>query len=244
MNVLLLEDERPAREQLVAAVAAWDPEVEIVAMLDSVASACRWLRTEPVPDLILADVRLTDGDSMEVFERMRPTCPIIFVTAYDRYTLDALQAGGIDYVLKPIDRRRVAAALDKVVSLRRHFQSTEMGGAQPRHRQRLLVRHRGAVLPVELADVVDFSTEDRLVMATCRDGKRFIVDRTLAELSRELDPARFFRINRSRIVAVEMVRGLTAAGKGRLRLELAEPTGEEALVSAEHVAAFRRWLDR
>lgn len=244
MKVLVLEDERPAREQLIAAVEAWDPSVEIVACLDAVAAACRWLASKPVPDLVLADVRLTDGSSIEVFERMRPTCPIIFVTAYDRFTLEALEAGGIDYVLKPIDRRRVAAALDKVVTLRRHFQTTEEPGMQARYRQRLLVRHRGATLPVSLAEVAGFSTEDRLVILTRADGARFVVDRTLADLSRELDPSRFFRVNRSQIVALETVVGFSTAGKGRLRLALGDPVGGEVLVSAEHAEAFRRWLDR
>ncbi len=245
MKVLLLEDERPAREQLTAAVRAWDPTVEFLACIDSVAEACRWLVTEPSPDLILADVRLTDGDSLRIFERVQPQCPVIFVTAYDSYTLDALEAGGIDYVLKPINRRRVAAALDKVMVLRRHFASESSTSAQSEHRQRLLVRRRGEVLAIDLHEVLGFDTEDRLVYLLHRDGHRYVVDKTLGELVRELDPARFFRVNRSCIVSVEAVRGFSQGGKGRLRLSLREPLEQdEAIVSAEHADAFRRWLDR
>ena len=251
MRILMLEDERPAREQLTAAVEAWDPDVDFVACIDSVAEACRWLLSEPPPDLILADIRLTDGDSLQIFDRVRPPCPVIFVTAYDRYTLDALEAGGIDYVLKPIDRRRVAAALDKVLLLRRHFASDTPASTAPvapvavAHRQRLLVRHRGEVLAIDLREVLGFDTEDRLVHLLHRDGGRYVVDKTLGELAREVDPSKFFRVNRSYIVAIDAVRGFTPCGKGRLRLSLHPPLeGDEAIVSAENADAFRRWIDR
>jgi len=241
VKVLVIEDERPAREQLRDALLAWDPTVEIVACIDSVADARRYLREQPTPDLIIADVRLSDGDSLEIFETVRPSCPLVFVTAFDRYALDALESGGIDYILKPIDRRRVAAALDKIVTLRRHFRAEPGPKA---FRRRLLVKQRGETRAVDLDDVVGFETEERLVLASLRDGTRYTVDKTLSELTQEVDPARFFRINRSRIIAIEAVEGFASAGKGRLRVRLRWPVGDEGLVSAEHVDAFRRWLDR
>lgn len=239
MRVLVLEDELPAREQLIAAVHEWDPDVTIAACLDNVQEASRWLLSEPTPDLILADVRLTDGDSLEIFDRVAPHCPIVFVTAYDRYALDALEAGGIDYLLKPLQPKRVAKALDKVLALRRHFR-----GASETFRQRIVVRHHKESLAIPVGEIGWFNTEHRLVFAVRRDGRRFVVDKTLGELATELDPARFFRISRSWIVAVDAIAGYRSHGKGRLAVSLQPGDGEEAVVSAEHADAFRRFVDR
>lgn len=239
MKVLVLEDERPAREQLLAALRAWDPAVEVLATLDSVAAAVRWLLEEPAPDLVLADIQLTDGSSLEVLRRAQPRCPVVFVTAYDRYTLEALEAGGIDYVLKPLEPGRVARALDKVVALRAHFRGPAAGA-----RRRVLVRQRGEVRAVPVTDIAWFCTEHRLVFLVERDGARSVVDKTLTELAAELDSEQFFRIGRGWIVAIDAVRGFRSHGKGRLRLVLEPETDREAVVGADRAAAFRAWLDR
>ena len=238
MRVLVLEDERPALEQLLAALHAWDPSAEVVAVLDAVGDAVRWLHTHPEPALILADIRLTDGDSLDLFDRVRVRCPVVFVTAYDAFTQEALEAGGIDYVLKPVQPDRLARALDKVLRLEAHFSARTRPA-----RERLLVRRGSEVLAVPVADVAWFCTEHRLVFAVCRDGRRHVVDKTLGVLEGELDPERFFRINRSWLVAVDAVRRLRPAGKGRIELTLA-PGDETALVRAADAPAFRAWLDR
>ncbi|MCB9675839.1 MAG: response regulator transcription factor [Alphaproteobacteria bacterium] len=240
MRVVVLEDERPALEQLLAAVHACRPDVEVVAAIDSVADAVAWLRSHPEPDLVLADVRLTDGRSLSVFEAVEVRCPVVFVTAYDQYTMAGLEAGGIDYLLKPVDPARLAVALEKVARLRAHFT-----GREPRSpRQRVLVRRSGEMHAVPVEDIAWFTTEHRLVLLVTRQGQRFVVDRTLADLATELDPERFFRINRSWLVSVDAIRGFRSAGKGRLSLSLAPETDRDAVVSAEFVGAFRAWLDR
>jgi len=244
VRVVILEDERPALAQLVAALEAFDPTARVVATHDSVEEAVRWFRAEPEPDVVLADIRLTDGPSVEVFEAVELGCPVLFVTAYDQYTQRALAAGGIDYVLKPVSAERLGQGLDKVLRLRRHFLSVDRAGreATPGGRQRVLVRRGHELRAVAVADITWFTTEHRLVLAVTRDGRRHVVDSTLAELEAQLDPGRFFRVGRGDIVAVDAVRTVRPHGRGRLRVEV-EPDGE-ATVSAEHAAAFRAWWDR
>jgi len=239
MRVLVVEDERPAREQLVAALHAWDPQLEVVAELDSVQSVRQWLGGNPVPDVIVADIRLTDGLSIDAFAEQPPACPVVYVTAYDRYTLDALEAGGVDYLLKPVETDRVARALDKIVRLREHFQGPPAEG-----RQRVLVRRGREVIAVPSEEIAWFHTEHRLVFLVRTDGRRFVVDQTLTALADDLDPRRFFRIGRSWIVSLGAVQGFRRHGKGRLLLTLAPPSPQPAVVSADVAAAFRDWLDR
>jgi len=238
VKVLVLEDERPALDQLLAGLRAWDPGAQ-VEVLDSVRAAVRRL-LEGEPDVILADIRLTDGRSLEVFERVRVRCPVVFVTAYDQYTQPALALGGIDYITKPVDPARLAQALDKVLRLAAHFRGGAPGARSAR--QRLLVRRGSATLAVPVDSIAWFHTEHRLVFATCADGARHVVDQSLQALEDTLDPERFFRVGRSFIVQIEAVRGFVPHGKGRLLLNL-EPAGG-AVVSADRAAAFRAWLDR
>lgn len=235
----MLEDERPALEQLLAALRTWDPAVEVVATLDSVADAVRWFSRHPEPDLVLADIRLTDGRSLRVFDRVTLRCPVVFVTAYDHHVQAALEAGGIDYVLKPVQADRLARALDKVLRLEAHFAPRAASAG----RRRLLVRKGADVVAIPLAEVAWFCTEHRLVFAVCRDGRRHVVDKTLATLEQELDQARFFRIGRSALVGIDAVRSFRPHGKGRLQVTLA-PDDATAVVSADVASAFRAWLDR
>ncbi len=238
MNVLVLEDERPALEQLISALHAWDAGARVT-HLDSVGDAVRWLLEHGEPDVILADIRLTDGRSLQIFERVPVRCPVVFVTAYDDYSQAALAAGGIDYVFKPVQPARLAAALDKVLRLGAHFRGAAATAAP---RRRLLVRRGGVTMALAVDEVRWFHTEHRLVFATCRDGSRHVVDQTLASLADELDSERFLRVNRSCIVGIDAVRAFRPHGKGRLLLEL-EPQGE-AVVSADVARDFRAWLDR
>jgi CheY-like chemotaxis protein len=109
IRVLIIEDERPAVAKLRAGLQASGEEVEVVGVCDSVRSGVQWLESQPHPDLILADIQLTDGTSFQIFEKVPSRCPIVFVTAYDAYLLDAFSTNGIDYLLKPVRTEHLAA---------------------------------------------------------------------------------------------------------------------------------------
>ena len=121
MKIAIIEDEHPAMEQLEAAVRRYDPDITVVARLDTIAASVDWLTANPAPDLILCDIQLSDGLALTVFEQVKVPCPIVFCTAYDQYWAEAFAAGGIDYVLKPIEDARLARALDKYRDLQYHF---------------------------------------------------------------------------------------------------------------------------
>src|SRR5215472_12106865 len=121
MKVLIVEDERPASENLVDELMAIDENIDVVAGCNSVEETVRWLNKNPQPDLILMDIQLSDGLSFNIFKACEVTCPVIFTTAYDKYLTQAFEYSSIDYLLKPISQDKLKNALKKYKALRDHF---------------------------------------------------------------------------------------------------------------------------
>jgi DNA-binding LytR/AlgR family response regulator len=114
MTVLLLEDEYPAAERLQRLLHQAAPDAQVLAVLDTVAGALAWLATHPAPTLILSDIQLADGLSLELWEQAVVPSPVIFTTAYDAYAIRAFQANSIAYLLKPVKLPELQAALQKL----------------------------------------------------------------------------------------------------------------------------------
>ncbi len=254
LRVVLLEDEGPALAQLEATLRAARPDVEILATFDTVAGARAWFGANPPPDLVVSDIQLADGLALPLFADEGLRCPVVFATAYDAYLLDAFRCASVDYLLKPISHEDVARALEKHERMREAF--AEAGGPEPggtyaalaevarEPRRRLLVR-RGPelrALPVEAAAY--FLAEDKLTLVVTHSGTEHVVDKTLSELIRELDPRQFFRVHRGCIVSATAIQAIRSAGKGRIALTLAPRSRDDVVVPQENGAAFRAWFDR
>src|SRR5579872_5595643 len=121
MKVLIVEDERPASENLVEELQAIDDKIDVVAGCCSVDETVRWLSKNPAPDLILMDIQLSDGLSFNIFKACEITCPVIFTTAFDKYLTQAFEYSSIDYLLKPISQDKLKNSLQKYKALRDHF---------------------------------------------------------------------------------------------------------------------------
>jgi DNA-binding LytR/AlgR family response regulator len=253
IRIAIIEDERPAREHLERAVVRADPDAHVVAQLESVAAALAWLRAHPAPDLVLADIQLSDGLALDIFEQTdlhELGCPVVFCTAYDEYLTEAMRHNGIDYLLKPIRDSDVADALAKYRRLSEHFGARlralagQLRAAAAPERRRLLVRAGEEFVAVPLSRVGYFEVEDKLVALVTVDGARYAVDRPLGELEAELSPSDFFRVNRQFLVHARAVQRFRPYFKGRLVVDLVPPPRAEVLVSQENAARFRAWMDR
>lgn len=255
MRVMILEDEPPAMAQLVRAVKAYDPGVEVVGTMASVREAEKALAGGLAPDLILADIHLSDTTSLDLFDRVEVGCPVVLVTAYDAYLMRAFERGAIDYVLKPIEPARLAVALDKYLRLRSHFMgrvkevAAELSpgsGAKARAarpRERILARRGMDLLAVPVERVAWFTSEHRLTIVCEKGGARHMVDETLGELEEALDPRRFFRLNRQYLAQVDAVKSFRSVGKGRLGVVLEPRPDDDVVVSQERAAEFRDWVE-
>jgi DNA-binding LytR/AlgR family response regulator len=247
MRIVIVEDERPAREKLAAAILEAAPEAKIVAGLTGVAETVEWLETNAPPDLLFLDIQLSDGRSFEILRRTHVTCPVVFATAYDEFLLEAFASNGIDYLLKPVRQERVGAAIEKYRRLRGHFIADhtallESVSRLPTARERLLVRKGIDFISVKTAEVAYVFTAGKLVFLVAKSGSRYVLDRPLAELEAELDALQFFRANRAYLVHIDSVIRCRPYGKGKLLLELKPVAEEDVIVSQERAGAFRDWL--
>ncbi|MBN8683574.1 MAG: response regulator transcription factor [Chitinophagales bacterium] len=252
MNVVILEDEQAATRRLEKLLLEINPDINILARLESVESALSWFQENPPPDLLLQDIHLADGSSFELFDYIQITTPVIFTTAYDEYALKAFKVNAIDYLLKPIKKTELEQALEKFRQTRPAVvPNYERIGAAVRKQnqetpatlQRLLVRLGASMKLIDISDAAYFYTRDKITFLVSRSqNRRFPLDMPLDKLETRLDPARFFRINRQFIVQIDAIGEMKPSSKSRLKIELHPPADTETVVSTERSGAFKRWL--
>ena len=253
VRALIIEDEAPAYRRLSNLLAQHHPEVEAIDVLDSIEAAVRWLGENKAPDLIFSDIQLSDGLSFEIYRQAPPPCPIIFTTAYDAYMLEAFRTNGIDYLLKPIEEADLARSLEKFRALTGTATSSSAPdierllaaiAAKPAgYRERFLIKLGSKLLPVATADIAWFLSTDGTTELLTRDGKRHLLDQPLDEIEGQLDPARFFRLNRQCIACIACIQVAHQHFNGKLKVELRPAAPIEVMVSREKARAFKEWMD-
>ena len=251
-KILILEDEEPASKRLEKMISEIEPDSAIVASIDSVAGAISWLKSNTSPDLIFSDIQLSDGISFEIFKSAEPQCPVIFVTAYDQYALDAFKLNSIDYLLKPVKKEELKNAIAKFkkitpTSSLPPFDIEKLimayGGQHASYKKRFVVKYGEHIKTITSDEIAYFYTEDKINFLTTKEGRRFIIDFNLDALDAVLDPKMFFRINRQFIISINSIAEMFSYSKSRVLIKLNPPSKHETIVSTERSAAFKSWLD-
>ncbi|MGK2862315.1 MAG: LytR/AlgR family response regulator transcription factor [Chitinophagaceae bacterium] len=251
MKVIIIEDEKPAAEKLMNAIKKSDPAIEIVAVLDSIGSSLEWLKKNEQPELIFMDIELGDGLSFKIFDEIKIISPVIFCTAYDEYWQEAFELNSIDYLLKPVKQEKLEMALSKYDNLKLHF-STQFQQLQQwqRHpvdsgyKKRFLVKRGMDYISIKTEDIAYFYATHKLVCLVDNKNQKFIVDQSLSELEKQVDPANFYRINRKYFVHQHAITKIKSYPKSKLQLELEPAISDEIIISQENVAAFKEWMGR
>lgn len=250
-HILILEDEQRNANRLIRLLREIIPEARIDGPLPSIETTVEYLRKAPMPDLILADIRLSDGLSFEALKEVSSAVPIIFTTAYDEYAVQAFKYNSFDYLLKPIDADELAAAIEKIgrsgrntsdEHLRQLFEALQQGDY--RYRERFLLPYRDGYKTVSVKEINHIYTENKTVRLYLNDGTSEAVSICMDELERQLDPARFFRANRQYIVCMESIRFLGNYFGGKLIIHLHRYPATEIIVSKEKAQRFKEWIDR
>ncbi|MCI0706255.1 MAG: LytTR family DNA-binding domain-containing protein [Ignavibacteriae bacterium] len=250
MTILIIEDEKPAAEKLMHGIKQFDASAVLVGPLRSVKESISWFADNPVPDLVFADIQLTDGSSLDVFKKVSVTCPVIFATAYDEYLLEALEHNSIDYLLKPFKQEKLEGALNKYLRLKQHFTANLSRFAVSYNpnsntvKSRVVVKRGIDFVSVKTDDIAYFYTEHKVVFLVDAAGNRYIVDKPLADLESELDKRSFFRVNRKFLVHINAIQRFKSFEKGKILLELKPPVTEEVTVSQENAGSFREWMGK
>lgn len=250
MRVLIVEDEGNTAERTARMVQEIAPESTIAGFADSVSVAVEWLQSNALPDLILMDIELADGSSFEIFKRIKVECPVIFTTAYDAYALQAFKVNSIDYLLKPLRKNELETAINKFrklqtkpeISIDYQQLAHLLSGKQNKYLQRLMVKVGQQIKAFQVSEVAYFYIIEKIVFARFLSGERLPLDQSLDQLEHELDPGRFFRINRGFIISFESIGKLHTYSKSRIKVELKPPCEEESISSTERSPLFRSWL--
>ncbi len=252
MQVLIIEDEIPAANRLAKMLQSMLDDVEVVKKCDSVESSVKYLQTAQDIDLIFMDIQLADGLSFDIFEQTEIQTPVIFTTAYDQYTLKAFKVNSIDYLLKPIDEKQLQQAVDKYKQLHHTRQNgfsekmmklvKEMNSI--RYKERLLIK-RGQQLSYLKTDMTAYCyAEGKLCYAVDFTNNKYLLEYNLSQLEEQLQPNKFFRINRHLVVNIEAISKVHTWLGGRLQVELSPSTNADTVVSRERVNGFKEWLDK
>lgn len=221
LRALIVDDEAPARSLLREYLGA-HADVEVVGECANGFEAVK-ASVEHAPDLVFLDVQMPKLDGFEVLELLDPRPAVIFCTAYDEFALRAFEVNAVDYLLKPFGRERLAGALDRVRERRAGASPAAAPApsavalataARPpgRHAERLIVRDGANVHVVPLEQLDWLEAQDDYV-AIHAGGSTWLKHATLAEVADGLDPARFVRVHRSHVVAVDRIARLELYAK-------------------------------
>lgn len=251
MNVLVIENERPAADKICRLLRKIDSSVEIRGVLETVESSIIWLQENPSPDLILMDIQLDDGLCFEIFETIRVDVPVIFTTAYDEYTLKAFKVNSVDYLLKPVEESALASAIEKYrkvfsgrLSSREDIEKI-LRDLSGQYKSRFLIKTASGYKSVPVNEISHFHICERSVFLKDKSGKDYGLDYSLEQLQKVLDPGKFFRINRDCIISIESISRITAYSASRLQLTISnEKDNDLFVVSRDKTADFKKWIDR
>lgn len=252
MRILIIEDEVLQASILRDKLIDTYPDVEVVGILQSVASAVDHLKTQDAPDLILMDILLPDGSSFDIFDQVEIHTPVIFTTAYDQYTLQAFKVHSVDYLLKPINEDELRKAIEKHLALQdrkkefdnRMIEQLLRKLQKPTYKERFMVRNGQQINFVRSQDVLYAYAYEGSAMLVTADGKKHIIDNGLEELQGMLDPVSFFRVNRKYLVRISAIDKIYTWFNSRLKLELTHGGDHEVIVSRDRVTDFKQWLDQ
>ena len=257
MTILLIEDEPLIARQLQKMVRQLEPEATIHGPLGSVQGICTYFTTsQPTPDLVIADIQLSDGVSFDAFRQVGMNIPVIFTTAYDEYAIRAFKLNSIDYLLKPVDPNELKAALEKFhrwsaspvpdfsEQLRQAMAQLTETSNVPHYKRRFSGHYLRQIVSVPQEEVAYFLRNELIYLHTTA-GKKLVTDyKTLDELAELVDPTRFFRANRQCVVALDAIAGYRPHDGQKLQVLLKTPNDKlELIVSKEKAGAFRDWLE-
>jgi DNA-binding LytR/AlgR family response regulator len=251
MNIVLIEDEKPALARITKLITEILPSAKIIAHHDSVQSAREWFSGNPSPDLVMLDIQLADGTAFDLLKQIAIGCPIIFTTAFDRYAIDAFKANSIDYLLKPVKKEELETALKKLEEYRNIFGNKVAGTPAAsqslpplpvEYKKRFIIRFGEHIKTLPVESISYFVSENKSTFARTFDGMKYPMDHNLDALELMLDTQDFFRINRQFIINIKSIDEMKVYTKARVIVRLNPPVKDPPIVSSERAADFKLWL--
>jgi two-component system, LytTR family, response regulator LytT len=259
MTALIIEDEIYAQDELKRMLNNSNHNVEVLDCIDTVEDSVQWLKNNPNPDIIFLDVQLADGLSFEIFKDFEVESPIIFTTAFENYALKAFKVNSIDYLLKPIETDKLEASLNKYEKLKKTLSEKSNLGlntnqvdkliemtteSKKEYKKRFMVKTGDRIRHISVLDIAYFLSEHDYTYLVAKENKKFIIDYSLDELDKVLDPTEFFRLSRKCISNIHSVKMVNKYFNSRLEVILQPPSEDQILISRVRVPDFINWLEK
>jgi two-component system, LytTR family, response regulator len=252
IKTLIVDDEPLAREGI-RRLLRDDPSIRIIGECGDGVEAIRIIKAEK-PDLVFLDVQMPEVDGFGVIDALRAgTIPsIIFVTAHDRYAIEAFRVHALDYLLKPVDPARFSEAVERVKSnvvkdenrtLMKKLLAVadHIGGRHPRDTGRIAVKESGRIALVNVREI-DWIEASGDYVSIHTPGERHLLRETMTSIEGQLDPGTFVRIHRSAIVNLDRVKELRPLFRGEYALYLFD--GTRLIVSRTYRKRLEQMLHR
>jgi two-component system LytT family response regulator len=253
MKIIIIEDEHAGAELLSSTLKQVDKRIEVIGICEDEAQTLELLNSDIKIDAIFSDIQLTNDLSFTVLKKIDPDIPVVFVTAYNDYALDAFKHHGIDYILKPFSRNDIKMAVDKL--------KTYKSGQNAVHSQKLdelfqyfeerkdykrtfLVGFQDRLIPLRTEDIVCFFTAQSEVFVLHDSGKTYRITESLEQIENKLEPQEFYRANRQFIVNKTFIIDIRHYFNGRLKVKMKKDTKEDIIISKAKATEFKQWLSR
>ena len=251
MKVLIIEDENLLANELKRTLARIRNDVDIVGRITGVSQGVNWFKKKIPVDLIISDIQLVDGTSFELFKQVSISAPIIFTTAYDEYAIQAFKINSIDYLLKPISDLDLKNALIKYDRI--WDKSDVIPGKvldelitkkhENTYKSKFLIKIGDQYKQVYTSDISFFFAEGNTVYLVKKDGRKLIIDFSLDQVLEQLDPKKFFRVNRQLLLNCSCITGIHKYFNSRLKLKIEPDYPTDVLVTRSRVNDFLTWMN-
>lgn len=250
MKIVIIEDENFAARRLENIIHEIDPEIQVMAKLESVSESVEWFRNNEEPDLIFLDIHLEDDLSFAIFEHIQLCSKIIFTTAYDEYAIKAFRYNSIDYLLKPINKEELSNAIEKFRSWSNNTAPVidpamlrNLLRIQPVYRERFMVASGDKLKSVNVQDIAYFFSAAGITFVVLYSKNQYSLDISLDQLKEMLNPNDFYRVNRQYLVGLKAIDKVVVYPKSRLKLNLNPPADTDLFVSIDKAPDFKQWLN-
>jgi two-component system LytT family response regulator len=245
LRALIIDDERLARSEL-RRLLSQHPEVEIVGEAQNATEARRAI-DDLEPDLLFLDVQMPGETGFDLLASLESVPLVVFTTAYDDYALRAFEVSALDYLVKPIDPKRLTSTVERLLVVWRagspdrlsEESGTDHAAASLSSHDRVFVTEGERSWLVDLGTIRLFESEGNYTRVFFGQEKP-LINRSLNQLEARLDERVFFRANRSQIINLKAVRDIHPWFSGRLMAEL--EGGQEVTLSRRRARAFRKLM--
>ena len=253
MKILILEDEIPAYQKLIKCL---DSFFDIKISLDwarSIVDGEKFLK-ENSYDFILSDIQLLDGISFDLFNTIHTEAPIIFCSAHDEYLFQAFNTNGIAYILKPYSQNDFDKAIIKYQSLFKKGDyntldnstidvlKTALQQEYTTYKKRFVIKKASGIQLLNATDIALVIASGDFCIVIDKDGKRHTISQNLGSIYQQLNPKKFFKINRSEIVNIDFIENIESHFKNRLLISVKNHK-EKVMTSSSTTSDFRKWLE-